>query len=153
MFGLGGKAVIFCSVFRLRFLVSTFESFLGFREFFPRLSAIFFKRARGSKIRSHCLRSLIGQLSLLLVPNMVLSKMNNHEHRSKQTYESYTFQPLMSFWCQSKGMKQDKLTSSRQTSSFKRSKNHLRSSRCIRNGHVTREKRKTIAARNHGKTA
>ena len=29
---------------------------------------------------------------------MVLSKMNNHEHRSKQTYESYTFQLLMSFW-------------------------------------------------------
>ena len=48
---------------------------------------------------SRCLRSLIGQLSLLLVPNMVLSKMNNHEHRTKQTYESYTFQPLMSFWC------------------------------------------------------
>ena len=24
--------------------------------------------------------------------------MNNHEHRKKQTYESYTFQPLMSFW-------------------------------------------------------
>ena len=43
--------------------------------------------------------------------------------------------------------------SSRQTSSVKRSKNHLRSSRCIRNGHVTREKRKTIAAWNHGKTA
>ena len=46
---------------------------------------------------SRCLRSLIGQLSLLLVPNMVLSKMNNHEHRTKQTYESYTFQPLISF--------------------------------------------------------
>ena len=29
---------------------------------------------------------------------MVLLKMNNHEHRTKQTYESYTFQPLMSFW-------------------------------------------------------
>ena len=43
--------------------------------------------------------TLIGQLSFLLVPNMVLSKMNNHEHRTKQTYESYTFQPLMSFWC------------------------------------------------------
>ena len=28
---------------------------------------------------------------------MVLSKMNNHEHQTKQTYESYTFQPLMSF--------------------------------------------------------
>ena len=28
---------------------------------------------------------------------MVLSKMNNHEHRTKQTYESYTFQPLMGF--------------------------------------------------------
>ena len=37
---------------------------------------------------------MIGQLSLLLVPNMVLSKLNNHEHRTKQTYESYTFQPL-----------------------------------------------------------
>ena len=29
---------------------------------------------------------------------MVLLKMNNHEHRTKQTYESYTFQLLMSFW-------------------------------------------------------
>ena len=29
---------------------------------------------------------------------MVLSELNNHEHRTKQTYESYTFQPLMSFW-------------------------------------------------------
>ena len=28
---------------------------------------------------------------------MVLSKMNNHEHGTRQTYESYTFQPLMSF--------------------------------------------------------
>ena len=24
--------------------------------------------------------------------------MNNHEHRTEQTYESYTFQPVMSFW-------------------------------------------------------
>ena len=32
---------------------------------------------------------------------MVLSKMNNHEHRTKQTYESYTFQALMSFWFRS----------------------------------------------------
>ena len=29
---------------------------------------------------------------------MVLFKMNNHEHRTNQAYESYTFQPLMSFW-------------------------------------------------------
>ena len=29
---------------------------------------------------------------------MILFKMNNHEHRTKQTYKSYTFQPLMSFW-------------------------------------------------------
>ena len=80
-------------------MVSTFESFLGFWEFFPRLSAIFFKRAREPevKLRHVFLRSLIGHLSLLLVPNMVLSKMNNHEHRAEQTYESYTFQPLMSF--------------------------------------------------------
>ena len=28
---------------------------------------------------------------------MVLSKMNNHEHRTKQTYESYTFQPPYEF--------------------------------------------------------
>ena len=44
---------------------------------------------------------MIGQLSLLLVPNMVLLKMNNHEHRTKQTYESYTFQPLMSLFYKS----------------------------------------------------
>ena len=41
---------------------------------------------------------LISIMSLLLVPNMVISKMNNHEHRTKQTYESYTFQLPMSFW-------------------------------------------------------
>ena len=35
----------------VRFLVSTFESFLGFREFFPRLSAIFFKRAREHEVK------------------------------------------------------------------------------------------------------
>ena len=34
-------------------------------------------------------------------------------------------------------MKQKKLNSSRQTSSFERSKNHLRRSRCIQNGQVT----------------
>ena len=34
---------------------------------------------------------------------MVLSKMNNHEHRTNQTYESYTFQPLMGFWLDSVG--------------------------------------------------
>ena len=30
----------------------------------------------------------------------VHAKMNVHEHRPKQTYESYTFEPLMSFWRQ-----------------------------------------------------
>ena len=49
-------------------------------------------------ITSRCLRSLIGQPSFLFFPNMVLSKMNNHEHWTRQTYESYTFQPLKSFW-------------------------------------------------------
>ena len=33
------------------FLVSTLESFLGFREFFPRLSAIFFKRKREHEVK------------------------------------------------------------------------------------------------------
>ena len=50
-------------------------------------------------------------------------------------------------------MKQNKLTSSRQTSSFERPKNYLRRSQfrqCIQNGHVTREKPRKIAARNHG---
>ena len=45
----------------------------------------------------HRLRSLIGWLSFL-ISNMVVSKMNTHEHQTKHTYESYTFQPLMSFW-------------------------------------------------------
>ena len=36
--------------------------------------------------------------SFILVPNMVLSKVNIYEHRTKQTYESDTFQPLTSFW-------------------------------------------------------
>ena len=48
----------------------------------------------------HCcwsLRNLIGQLSFLLVPNMALAKIKIHEHRTKQTCESYTFQPFMSY--------------------------------------------------------
>lgn len=42
-----------------------------------------------SKITSRRLRGLIGHLSFLLVPNMALAKVNIHEHRTKQTYESY----------------------------------------------------------------
>ena len=81
------------------FLVSTFESLLGFGEFSP-FCRPFFKQARERevKLRQGRLRSLIGWLSFPLVPNMVLSKMNTHEIRTKRTYESYTFQPLMSFW-------------------------------------------------------
>ena len=30
---------------------------------------------------------------------MVLATTNIQEHRTRQTYESYTFQPLMGFWC------------------------------------------------------
>ena len=39
---------------------------------------------------------LVSSLSLH-VPNMVLAKMNNYEHRSKPIYASYTFPVLMSF--------------------------------------------------------
>ena len=75
------------------------KAFSAFGSFSSVCRPFFFSSWRGtwSKITSRCLRSLIGQLSLLLVPNMVLSKMNNHEHRTEQTYESYTFQPLMSY--------------------------------------------------------
>ena len=55
------------------FRVSTFESLVVVRKFLPRLSAMFLS-GRGS---------LIGQLSFSLVPNMVLSKKKNHEHRTK----------------------------------------------------------------------
>ena len=48
MFGPGNNVLLSVSV---RFLVSTFESFLGFREFFLRLSAIFFKRAREPELQ------------------------------------------------------------------------------------------------------
>ena len=48
MFGLGNNVLLSVSV---RFLVSTFESFLGFREFFPRLPAIFFKREREPELK------------------------------------------------------------------------------------------------------
>ena len=48
MFGPGNNVLLSVSV---RFLVSTFESFLGFREFFPRLPAIFFKRAREPELK------------------------------------------------------------------------------------------------------
>ena len=37
------------------------------------------------------------QLSFLVVPNVVLAKIKIHEHRTKQTCESYTFQTLMSY--------------------------------------------------------
>ena len=74
------------------------KGYSAFGSFFPRLSAIFL-RGRGklarSKITSRRFRSFAGQLSFFLVPNMVLSKMNNHENRTMQTYESYTFQPLI----------------------------------------------------------
>ena len=102
---MGGKSIISCqepdpahyfgkipgfNLWKLSRLLGVFPPFVGH----------FFQAGAGtwSKTTSHCLRSLIGQLSLLLVPNMVLSRMNNHKHRTKQTYESYTFQPLMSFW-------------------------------------------------------
>ena len=64
------------------------------------LCYLIFKRAgeREVELRYVHSGSLIGQFYFLLVPNMVLSKMNNHEHRTKQTYESYTFQLIMSFW-------------------------------------------------------
>ena len=29
---------------------------------------------------------------------MALAKVNIHEHHTEQTYESYTLQPLVSFW-------------------------------------------------------
>ena len=95
MFGLGGEAIITCSVFRWDSWFQTLKAFSAFGSFFPRLSAIFFQEGAGtwSKITSHCLRSLIDQLSLLLVPNMVLSKMNNHEHRTKQTWELHILTP------------------------------------------------------------
>ena len=54
-FGPGGKAIIdswLLSVW-VRFLVSTFESFLGFWEFFSHLSAIFFKLAREPEVKLH----------------------------------------------------------------------------------------------------
>ena len=66
-------------------------SFCGGRDAFQQEIAL-----RGTT--SRCLRSLIGQPSFLFVLNTVLSKMNNHEHWTKQTYESYTCQPLKSFW-------------------------------------------------------
>ena len=49
-----------------------------------------------TNITSLRLRSLIGQLSFFLIPNIVLGKMKIHEHRTEQTYEGYMFQPLMS---------------------------------------------------------
>ena len=44
-FGPGGKPI------SVSFLVSTFESLLGFSEFLPRLSAFFFKRAREHEVK------------------------------------------------------------------------------------------------------
>ena len=49
MFGPGNNVLLSVSV---RFLVSTFESFLGFREFFPRLPAIFLS-GRGN-LKENC---------------------------------------------------------------------------------------------------
>ena len=46
-----------------------------------------------SEITSRRLRSLIGQLSFLLVPNMVLEKINIQENRTKQTHKSYVSTP------------------------------------------------------------
>ena len=101
-FGLGGKIS--------QFLFQYFGKLPGFNlwkltrlseVFPPAVCQPFFKRAReceGELLHVVYEVWLVSYL-LLLVPNMVLWKMNNHKHRTKQTYESYTFQPLMSFRC------------------------------------------------------
>ena len=66
-------------------LAKTFAKTSGTRQSVIGLFCIFFSR------------SLIGQLSFLLVPSMVHAKMNVHKHRTKQTYESNKFQYLKSF--------------------------------------------------------
>ena len=62
---------------------------------------------------------------------MELSKMNNHEHRTKQTYESYTFQPLMSFCYYSVGIRE------KQSGTVEHSKNdyHERSKQVPKDWH------------------
>ena len=78
-------------------------SLLSLHDYDMKMPNFTFCRRQWSKITSCRLQSLIGQLSFLLVPTMVqlcsvhYAKMNVHKHRTKQTYESYTFQPLMSF--------------------------------------------------------
>ena len=56
----------------------------------------FSRQGMWSKIMSCRVCSLICLVIFPLIPNIVLVKMN--EHRTKRTYENYTFQPLMSFW-------------------------------------------------------
>ena len=93
---------ISCSVFEagisFRFVVPTFESFSA--SFSPVCRPLIYEQVRelGVKLR-HVVHadSLVSSL-FLRVPNMVLAKMNNYEHRSKPIYASYTFQLLMSFW-------------------------------------------------------
>jgi len=93
---------ISCSVFEtgisFRFVVPAFESFSA--SFSPVCRPLIYEQVRelGVKLR-HVVHEdwLVSSLSLH-VPNMVLAKMNNFEHRSKPIYASYTFQVLMSFW-------------------------------------------------------
>ena len=83
--------------YSFRFVVPTFESFLA--SFSPVCRPLIYEQVRelGVKLR-HVVHEdwLVSSLSLH-VPNMVLAKMNNYEHRSKPIYASYTFQVLMSF--------------------------------------------------------
>ena len=83
-----------------RFVVPTFESFSA--SFSPVSRPLIYEQVRelGVKLR-HVLHEdwLVSSLSLHVpnIPNMVLAKMNNYEHRSKPRYASCTFQVLMSF--------------------------------------------------------
>ena len=92
---------ISCSVFEtsisFRFVVPTFESFVGL--FSPCLSAILWASGRTwCEITSRRSRNwLVSSLSPH-VPNMVLAKMNNYEHQSKPHMRVTRFKSgLMSF--------------------------------------------------------
>ena len=94
---------ISCSVFEtgisFRFVVPTFESFSA--SFSPVFRPLIYEQVRGElgvKLRHVVHEDWLVSCLSLHVPNMVLAKMNNYEHRSKPIYASYTFQVLMSFW-------------------------------------------------------
>ena len=94
----GGKAIIYsCSLFGKDSWFQPLKAFSAFGSF-PPFVGHFFKRAREPEV-NYVTSFTKFDWSVISFSRSEYGtfEMNNHEHQTKQTYESYTFQPLMSF--------------------------------------------------------